>query len=194
MLKLLGKDSDHFVVGNGLIKSKEELKGNSNGSKGGPNGPSVVGSTKVVTQQKPGSAGKVGDKGAHVLPLTTCPGVNNNTYPKSSREKAETLEGSSGDEQGDTTDYDDARSDTESDDSEPDTTPPRMQRKKSATKQNEPPTPETIKKAPKKNKTQQTKGKGKGKGKDKVETASPASTAATATTENKDKKKEKKKK
>ena len=40
LLKMMGKGEDHFVVGNGLIKSKAEVK--ASGSKGGPSTPVVV--------------------------------------------------------------------------------------------------------------------------------------------------------
>ncbi len=118
ILKMLGKGDDHFVVGNGLIKSKAEIK--AAGPKGGSTAPVVVEKSELKKPKKAATNGP-GDNGEHVQPVATCSSQNNNKNPNDQRSVTSDAEDSSDDDEDDPTEYELAStgSDAESETAEP---------------------------------------------------------------------------
>ena len=140
----MDKGEDHFVVGNGVIKSKVEIKvGSANGTKGGAHDPTVIGTTSTKKLKKKGKRkGDVSDNGAHVDQKDTCSDKNNNNKRENPNDSDAPPEQPLDNDSVTPTDYKDARtsSGSESDD-EAEKAEPVVQKQTRAKSTLKPPTP-----------------------------------------------------
>ncbi len=107
----MGKGDEHFVVGNGVIKSKPEIKaGSPKGSNGGAPAPTAVSPSLTNKGKKKGhKTVEMSDNGDHEVKTATCSDQNNNNNRGDPNATEAHDEESSDDDSVTPTDYEDAQ-------------------------------------------------------------------------------------